>query len=306
VSLTKGLSQSLNTVAVQLGLEVGAKTVAKVAHRLGITSDLQANASIALGTSEVTPLELVTAYAPFANGGIGVQPHIVTKVTTANGKLLYLRKGSSNGRVIDPQDVPMMNTMMQETLLTGTARKADLPGWQAAGKTGTSQDFRDAWFIGYTSHMITGVWVGNDDNSPTKHASGGSLPVEIWSRFMKVAHQNVPSDSLPLGIWRSGPAPSDNPIASLLPNFMRQETAANPAPAPTRRDIDYGNAPVPIAPVPRGETVYRDAAGRDVSGRDAAHGGLLPPEGIPNTAPYPRQRQAPPAEHNFFSDLFGG
>ena len=79
--------------------------------------------------------------------------------------------------------------MMQETLLTGTARKAELPGWQAAGKTGTSQDWRDAWFVGYTSYLVAGVWLGNDDNSPTKKVSGGNLPVEIWSRFMKAAHR---------------------------------------------------------------------------------------------------------------------
>ena len=85
----------------------------------------------------------------------------------------------------------MMNTMMRETLVSGTARRADLPGWLAAGKTGTSQDFRDAWFIGYTSRLVTGVWLGNDDNSPTKKAVGGGLPVEIWSRFMRTAHQGI-------------------------------------------------------------------------------------------------------------------
>jgi penicillin-binding protein 1A len=304
VTLTKALSASLNTVAVRLGLEVGAKTVIKVAHRLGIVSDLQSNASIALGTSEVTPLELVTAYTPFANGGIGVQSHIVTKVQTANGKLLYQRKGASNGRVIDPQYVAMMNTMMQETLLSGTARKADLPGWQAAGKTGTSQDFRDAWFIGYTSHMITGVWVGNDDNSPTKHASGGSLPVEVWSRFMKVAHQGVPPDGLPLGIWHNpGPPPQENPVASLLPNFMN---SGNPAPAAAGlrpRDDAYGaassNAPMPINAA--ADSRRSDQSGRDSGYRDAGRG-LVPPGDIPNT----RQPQARPAEHNFFTDLFGG
>jgi penicillin-binding protein 1A len=82
-------------------------------------------------------------------------------------------------------------------LLSGTARKAEIPGWMAAGKTGTSQDFRDAWFIGYTSNLVTGVWLGNDDNSPTKKATGGGLPVEVWTRFMKAAHQGVPVAGLP-------------------------------------------------------------------------------------------------------------
>jgi penicillin-binding protein 1A len=122
---------------------------------------------------------------------------VVERVRLAGGKLLYQRTTSSLGRIIDARYAGMMNTMMQETLLTGTARKAELPGWQAAGKTGTSQDYRDAWFIGYTGHLVTGIWLGNDDSSPTKKATGGGLPVEIWSRFMKPAHQGVPVVGLP-------------------------------------------------------------------------------------------------------------
>ena len=91
------------------------------------------------------------------------------------------RPADQLGQVIEPRHVAMMNTMMQETLLSGTARKAEIPGWTAAGKTGTSQDFRDAWFVGYTANLVTGVWLGNDDNSPTKKATGGGLPVEVWT-----------------------------------------------------------------------------------------------------------------------------
>ena len=191
VTLTQALAMSLNTVAVRLGLEVGAKNVVRTAHRLGISSKLEANASIALGTSEVSLTELVGAYAPFANGGLGISPHVVTKIRTAEGKVLYDRPADQLGQVIEPRNVAAMNTMMQETLLSGTAHKAELPGWMAAGKTGTSQDFRDAWFIGYTANLVTGVWLGNDDNSPTKKATGGGLPVEVWTRFMKAAHQGV-------------------------------------------------------------------------------------------------------------------
>ena len=110
----------------------------------------------------------------------------MTKIRTNEGKLLYVRQPDQLGQVIEPRHVAMMNTMMQETLLSGTARKAEIPGWMAAGKTGTSQDFRDAWFIGYTANLVTGVWLGNDDNSPTKKATGGGLPVEVWTRFMRV------------------------------------------------------------------------------------------------------------------------
>jgi len=91
----------------------------------------------------------------------------------------------------------MMNSMLEQTLTIGTARKAQLPGWNAAGKTGTSQDFRDAWFVGYTPNLVTGVWLGNDDGTSTKHVTGGSLPVDIWSRVMRSAHQGIPVASLP-------------------------------------------------------------------------------------------------------------
>jgi penicillin-binding protein 1A len=188
---------SLNTVSVRLTLEVTPQAVVQTAHRLGIASKLEPNASIALGTSEVSPLELVGAYTPFANGGFAVIPHVIDRITAKDGKLLYTFPQAQLGRVIEPQYVAMMNAMMQQTLTIGTARKAQLPGWNAAGKTGTSQDFRDAWFVGYTPNLVTGVWLGNDDGTPTKHVTGGSLPVDIWSRVMRVAHQGVPVASLP-------------------------------------------------------------------------------------------------------------
>ena len=213
VTLTTALANSLNTVSVRLTLEVGPQNVVKTARRLGITSPLDPNPSIALGTSEVTPLELVGAYVPFANGGIAAMPHVIERVRGEKGKTLYARNVSGSGRVIAPELAGMMNRMMEETLLTGTARRASIPGWQAAGKTGTSQDYRDAWFVGYTGHMVTGVWLGNDDSSPTKKATGSGLPVDIWDRFMRAAHQNVPPVSLPGtnlyagGGWAQGPTP---------------------------------------------------------------------------------------------------
>ncbi len=213
VTLTTALANSLNTVSVRLTLEAGPQNVVKTARRLGITSPLDPNPSIALGTSEVTPLELVGAYVPFANGGIAVMPHVIERVRGEKGKTLYARTVSGSGRVIAPEYAGMMNRMMEETLISGTARRASIPGWQAAGKTGTSQEYRDAWFVGYTGHMVTGVWLGNDDSSPTKKATGGGLPVDIWNRFMRAAHQNVPVVALPGtniytgGGWAQGPAP---------------------------------------------------------------------------------------------------
>ena len=297
VTLTNALALSLNTVAVRLGLEVGPRAVVATAHRLGIGSDLQANASIALGTSEVTPLELVTAYAPFANGGIGVQSHVILRVRTADGKLLYQRKGTSNGRIIDPAYVSMMNAMMQETLLTGTARKAELPGWQAAGKTGTSQDFRDAWFVGYTSRLVTGVWLGNDDNSPTKKASGGNLPVEIWSRFMKEAHRGIPPATLPGGTWRAIALPTDAPLPSGLMSGAQPRDPAGPSSV---------SGTQPGQPVQLG--------GRNTGQRSAQTSTPAPSRGLeallPSAQPAPRQREpageALREERSFIEKLFNG
>jgi penicillin-binding protein 1A len=197
VTLTQALAMSLNTVSVRLTVEFGPVAVAKTAYRLGISSKLDANPSLALGTSEVSLIELTSAYAPFANGGDAIAPHVIERVRNHAGKILYARAAQNFGRIIEPRYVAMMNAMMRETLTIGTAQKAQLPGWTAAGKTGTSQDFRDAWFIGYTSHLVTGVWIGNDDSSPTKKATGGGVPVEIWSRVMKTAHQGIPVAALP-------------------------------------------------------------------------------------------------------------
>ena len=198
VTLTEALATSLNSVAVRLALDVGAPNIVQTAHRMGITSPLQANASIALGTSEVTPIELTTAYAPFANGGYGVTPHVVRRVRRSEtGEVLYERRGSGLGLVANQNHLAMMNQMMAETLRIGTAHRADLPGWPAAGKTGTSQDYRDAWFVGYTANLITTVWLGNDDNSATKRASGSGMPVAVWSRYMTAAHRGVPVAGLP-------------------------------------------------------------------------------------------------------------
>jgi penicillin-binding protein 1A len=223
VSLQTALSLSLNTVAVRLALEVSPAAVARTAQRLGIASELQANASLALGTSEVSVLELVGAYVPFANGGIGVIPHVITQVRDAKGKILYARSQPGHGRVIAPPHVAQMNQMMQETLVTGTAKRASIPNWPAAGKTGTSQDFRDAWFVGYTGALVTGVWLGNDDSSPTKRASGSNIPVDIWNRFMRTAHESMQPVELPGAGQRYRDAPLFPPAEVRQPQQRPQD-----------------------------------------------------------------------------------
>ncbi len=196
VSLTKALANSINTVAAKLAVEVGPENVAATARRLGISSPLAGNASIALGTSEVTLLQLTSAYAPFANGGSGVIPHAILRITTREGKVLYERSGGGPGQVVSFESLGAMNYMMRKVLEEGTGKAAQIEGHETAGKTGTSQDYRDAWFVGYTSHLIAGVWVGNDDNSPTKKVTGGSMPARIFASVMKSAHASL--DAVPL------------------------------------------------------------------------------------------------------------
>ncbi|MEO3997759.1 transglycosylase domain-containing protein [Mesorhizobium sp. CAU 1732] len=199
VSLSTALAKSLNSVAVQLASEVGPAAIVEAAWRMGIESNLEPNLSIALGTSEVTPLELTAAYVPFANGGTRPDIHFVKRVTSAKGEILYQHPSNNGPRVIRPEIVGMMNAMMAETVSDGTARRAAF-GWPAAGKTGTSQNSRDAWFVGYTANLTTGVWFGNDDGSATKNMTGGSLPAMAWNEFMTAAHEGVPVANLP-GNW---------------------------------------------------------------------------------------------------------
>jgi len=197
VTLREALSKSLNTIAAKLAVQVGPQTVIDTAHRLGIQSELTPNASIGLGTSEVSLLELTAAYAPFANGGYRVAPFVINRIVTKGGKVLYQRLPVEDHMVIDDLVVGEMNDMLRSVIVEGTGKRAALSGQDAAGKTGTSQNFRDAWFVGYTPHLIAGVWIGNDDNSPTKKASGSGLPVTIWQEVMAPAHKGLPALPLP-------------------------------------------------------------------------------------------------------------
>ncbi|MCJ2093782.1 penicillin-binding protein [Methylobacterium sp. J-072] len=250
VTLRTALAHSLNTVAVRLGQEVGPKTVVQTAQRLGITSPLQANGSIALGTSEVTLLEMVGAYGAFANGGTGVIPYVVTSVKSAAGTVLYKRSDNGLGRVIDANADGMMNAMMHETFVSGTAKKADIPGWELAGKTGTTQDFRDAWFIGYSGTLVTGIWLGNDDGELTKKVTGGNLPAEIWKTYMTQALKGQNPVPLPgLNRWRKPPPETTASVASAAPS----------APTDILGQI-FGD---PAAQAPRQQAPARRAAPKD-------------------------------------------
>jgi penicillin-binding protein 1A len=197
VTLREALARSLNTAAVRLALGVGVRSVADTAHRLGIVSELRTDATLALGTSEVTLVELTGAYGAFASGGRLIEPHIVRRIRTASGRVLYERPPPTRRVVVAPQHVGALNDMLNAALVFGTGKGAAIPLHPACGKTGTAQDFRDAWFIGYTAHFVGGVWVGNDDRHPMKRVAGGTLPARIWREVMLLAHEGLQPLPLP-------------------------------------------------------------------------------------------------------------
>ncbi len=299
VTLQTALALSLNTVSVQLTHEFGAPAVAATARRLGIASPLMETPSIALGTSEVTPLELTAAFVPFSNGGRGVIPHVIRRITTSEGEVLYQRTGSVPGQVIDPVQVGMMNAMLTDTLIRGTGRRAQIAGWPAAGKTGTSQDFRDAWFIGYTGVMTTGVWFGNDDARPTNRASGGNLPAIAWQRFMTEALEGLAVTDLP-GNYLAGGDLAAAPTAGGVQS--RQVVAPRPVAAIVGA---AEGRPMEIVPQPQGlaRNDFRAVPPSDDGWAVPLAGGTyagapLPPVEIGQQ----RQRR----RRGFLSRLFGG
>lgn len=232
VTLDTALARSLNTIAAQLVMETGPKSVIETARRLGIASPMQSNASIALGTSEVSLVELTSAYAPFANGGYKATPWLIRRVTTANGDILYERAAEEMPLVVNAREIGMMNSMLKHVVSEGTGTAARLDGWETAGKTGTTQNSRDAFFIGYTANLVTGVWYGNDDGDPMNKVTGGGIPAETFAKYMQAAHEGVPPAALP-GRYQPQIAPRGNEVAGgELPPFLEgrdENTTTEPA-----------------------------------------------------------------------------
>ncbi|HWE05702.1 MAG TPA: PBP1A family penicillin-binding protein, partial [Rhizomicrobium sp.] len=196
VTLADALAHSINTVTAGLAQEVGITSVVDAAHRCGISSPLAPNASLALGTSVVTPIELTAAYAVFASGGERVSPYLVTGIEDRSHRNLYQRKPPAPDRIIASHVDRDLTGMLYGVVVEGTGRAAALPGREAAGKTGTTQDYRDAWFVGFTPDYVAGVWVGNDDNSPMRNVTGGTLPAAIWKDVMIAAERGLPAKAL--------------------------------------------------------------------------------------------------------------
>lgn len=196
VSMSQGFRESLNSVAVRLSQYAGPARVAQMAMRLGIPK-VPVVASIALGSVEATLTEMTGAYAHMANRGNKVEPYGILEIRTTKGEKLYQREQPEENPVLATGTVEMMNYMLLDVVRAGTGTRARLPGRDVAGKTGTSQDYKDAWFIGFTPGLVTGVWVGNDNNKPMAKVTGGSVPATIWHDFMIKAVDGLPVEHIP-------------------------------------------------------------------------------------------------------------
>jgi penicillin-binding protein 1A len=192
VTLENAFAASINTVPVRLSVETGRQPIADMAHSMGITNDFPVTRSLALGVASVSVLDMTSAYSVFANGGYKTTAYGITRVTTLRGDTIFeADPDAPRERVLSEKTVAYMNHMMRLVVTSGTGRRAHVEGVPAAGKTGTTSDYRDAWFCGFTGNYIAAVWFGNDDFSKTNNLTGGLLPTITWQKFMAYAHTNI-------------------------------------------------------------------------------------------------------------------
>ncbi|MGQ3676340.1 transglycosylase domain-containing protein [Xanthobacter sp. TB0139] len=213
--LKTALQYSLNTVAVRLGQTFGVSKIAAFAQKMGLTHPLLANAALPLGAAEATLIDMTTAYSVFANNGLSVYPHAIVEMRTGNGHVVWRfdRDAPPPVRLIPQQTLSDINFMLNLVVEAGTARRARLVNSKVAGKTGTTNAYRDAWFMGFTGNYVGGVWFGNDDYTPMNRMTGGSLPAMTWQKVMAYAHQGIEIKPIP-GI--TSPIPKLDPVPPLI------------------------------------------------------------------------------------------
>jgi penicillin-binding protein 1A len=211
ITLERALAQSVNTVAARLADEVGRGAVAAAARRLGVVSPINTDPAMALGTTQVSPLEMAQAYDAFANGGNRVSAYGVERIRTTGGVVVYQRKARAPAPVIANPPLSELNRMLRTVIASGTGARARIPGYDLAGKTGTTSDYKDAWFCGFTGGFTTVAWIGRDDAAPMDHVTGGGPPAELWRAFMLAALKRSSPHAIPFG----PPPPPQAPAAPL-------------------------------------------------------------------------------------------
>ncbi|MDZ4318894.1 MAG: PBP1A family penicillin-binding protein [Phenylobacterium sp.] len=199
MTLAQAVAQSTNTVAAYVADQIGRDSVARAARRLGIESRIGLEPAMALGAVEVSPIDMATAYDAFANGGRRVEAYGISRIRTPQGRVIYQRASGQSGQAINNPSLYYMNQMLRGVMTSGTGRSAAIAGRDLAGKSGTTSDYKDAWFVGYTGGFVTAVWVGKDDNTAMRGVTGGSSPAAIWKGFMEAALPRLNVQPIPNG-----------------------------------------------------------------------------------------------------------
>lgn len=218
MTMANAVAQSTNTVAAGMADQIGRDNVARTARRLGITSRIGLEPAMALGAVEVSPLDMAQAYDAFANGGKRVRAYGISRIRTPQGRVIYQRASRETGPVqaISNPYLYYMNQMLRGVMTSGTGRAAAIPGRDTAGKTGTTSDYKDAWFVGYTGGFVTAVWVGKDDNTAMRGVTGGSAPAAIWKAFMQAALPRLNAPDIPDGPAMPEGWQPPSPVESLI------------------------------------------------------------------------------------------
>jgi penicillin-binding protein 1A len=282
MTLAQAVAQSINTVAAYVADQIGRDSVARAARRLGISSRIGLEPAMALGAVEVSPIDMATAYDAFANGGRRVEAYGISRIRTPRGRVIYTRGADTrSAQAINNPSLYYLNQMLRGVITSGTGRSVAIPGRDLAGKTGTTSDYKDAWFVGYTGGFVAAVWTGKDDNTAMRGVTGGSSPAAIWRGFMEAALPRLAVQRIP-----DGPAMPDGWVApDPVGDLMRGIDETGGAPADPV-DPDEGE-PYQPRPEPSGPSVVRPTSPQPQEPRPA-------PPARPEPTPPPAEKRADP------------
>jgi penicillin-binding protein 1A len=295
VTLREAFARSINTISAKIGAELGFSTIADMARRFGITSPLSTYPSMVLGTSDVRLIDMTRAYAAVANRGVSVSPYAITRVTSADGRLLYRHAGSEERTLVAPWVAAGMTDLLQTAVMSGTGRAAQI-GRPVAGKTGTTQSNRDGWFVGFSSGLTTGVWMGRDDARAISGLQGGTAPAGAFRDFMVKAVAKRPAEpfqtDVPMPSWQLEPGEESFISDEELPLDPLVDADGNPIGTPVEDPLaptaPFGDRPQPQVPP-------QQRATPDQTELDRIFGGTPPPPERPTLVPVPRPVPTSPA-----------
>ena len=261
VSMMNALTRSLNIPAVRTANAVGRDKIVENMRKMGVKSDIIISRPLPLGAADLTVMEMTQSYAHFASGGLAVEGHASVEVRTPLGEIVWNSSAEKRKQIFSPKSVSSMNQMLHNVVENGTGRRARIDGFYVAGKTGTTNAYRDAWFVGYTGNYVGGIWIGNDDYSPTRRMTGGSLPAMTWQKAMAYAHHGV--EPVPLIGLEKAPMPKTGiPVAAATGGEQIERRPTTLSPRAVERLLRIEKLLKSAAPLPRAPAPVAGQAGR--------------------------------------------